>query len=163
MKKEILEKILDDLNSYDGNYDNYRVIHVDKIEAAKKKIKQLIKSEEQQEKPECDFLPGQVLKVWDNDPENWTTDIFEQYSKYNDDYPYLCGGISWKHAEPLPLENHIANIAFYIPDAVKAVVDVEGYIYFRDGNNDIIENTGYFYKVPYPNNTGKDIEIEIKR
>jgi hypothetical protein len=158
MNKEILEKI-NEIKTISNRYKGFNSI-ADRVE----ELEQLIKAEEPQKKPECDFLPGQVLKVWDDNPENWKVDIFEKYYK-DAVLPFKCIRYNWKHAEPLPLKNHIANIAYYMPDAVKAEVSVNGYIDLRDakGLGIMIENTGYFYRIPYPNNTGKDIEIDIKR
>jgi hypothetical protein len=146
MNKEILEKIKE---IKDSCYMKTTSKLVDELE-------QLVKAEEPQEKPECDFIPGQVLKVWNNDPEYWDIDVLQKY-KYGSKHPFVCRRFDWAYAEPLPLKNLVACIAYYIPDAVKAIVDVGGDFYFE--NSDTIMG----YRIPYPNNTGKDIEIEIKR
>jgi hypothetical protein len=155
MNKEILKKIKE-IKGIASRYKGFNSI-ADRVE----ELETLIKSEEPQEKPECDFLPGQILKVWDDDPENWAVDAFEKYDK-NSSYQFKCKRNNWKHAEPIPVKNLITTIAHNMPDAVKAVIDIYGELnfYYADGN--IIMND-VRYQIPYPNNTGKDIEIEIKR
>ena len=171
MNKEILNALNElghKLKPSEGSYKN-KSIESFKIDLSNnyRELKQLLQTEEQNEIDTSNYEiheSGHVIPKEPEKPKFVKGMIVKKKNVHEDKYKYLMYSKNIERSELLDWKTLARTIAYFIPEAFKAVLMSGGNIIFINMAGDVCENSyRRVIDIPYPKPFGKYQEIDIKR